>query len=357
MKATHNLQHIGREFVLLLGLHLLAVAPLLGKHNDDVVIMKNGDRLTGEVKRLEAGILYFKPGYSLDAIALDWREVQHLESKDYYSVDTTDGQRLTGEVEASLIPEGSAEVLKIKSSEGDVNQLTKPNVVAFRPEEDRFWKRLNGSIDYGFNFTQGNSQTQSTLSSDVNYRTLYYRFHADGSSILSRQSDGTNTTRNTLNITLARYLTRGWFVGGISNFLTSDQQELKLRATVGGGVGRDLFRTYRSNLSMVGGAVFTNEHYRPESGREPRVNNVEALVAVVFKTRTFEKTMLESRTEVYPNFTTLGRLRVNTHATWKVDLIGALSWRLTAFENFDSKPPVNAPRNDSGVSTSLGWSF
>jgi hypothetical protein len=32
-------------------------------------------------------------------------------------------------------------------------------------------------------------------------------------------------------------------------------------------------------------------------------------------------------------------------------------WKFSLYENFDSRPPVQTPRNDFGVSTSLGWKF
>jgi hypothetical protein len=37
----------------------------------DVVIMKNGDRFTGEVKRLESGVLYVETDYSADDLTVD----------------------------------------------------------------------------------------------------------------------------------------------------------------------------------------------------------------------------------------------------------------------------------------------
>jgi|HubBroStandDraft_6_1064221.scaffolds.fasta_scaffold04316_9 hypothetical protein len=54
-----------RRFVISLGLiFVVVVAPGLAKvKRQDTVIMKNGDRLTGEVKRLEQGILYIETDY------------------------------------------------------------------------------------------------------------------------------------------------------------------------------------------------------------------------------------------------------------------------------------------------------
>ena len=65
-------------------------SPLAAKRTDDVVIMRNGDRFTGEIKKLDQGILYFKAGYMLEPAALDWTQVDSLESRDRFFVILTD---------------------------------------------------------------------------------------------------------------------------------------------------------------------------------------------------------------------------------------------------------------------------
>jgi len=61
---------------------LLIGKPADAKRKDDTVVMKNGDRFTGEIKRLDHGILYFKSSYMLESVQLDWAQVDKLESKD-----------------------------------------------------------------------------------------------------------------------------------------------------------------------------------------------------------------------------------------------------------------------------------
>jgi len=46
--------------VVVLGSALLLAAPLFAGDKTDVIVMKNGDRLTCEIKKLEAGFLRWK---------------------------------------------------------------------------------------------------------------------------------------------------------------------------------------------------------------------------------------------------------------------------------------------------------
>src|ERR1700749_819567 len=69
--------------------------------DDDVIILKNGDRLTGEIKGLQRGELKFKASYMADAVRLDWSKVARLESKSSYLILLTDGRLVTGPLRLS----------------------------------------------------------------------------------------------------------------------------------------------------------------------------------------------------------------------------------------------------------------
>jgi hypothetical protein len=58
--------------------------------------MKNGDRLTGEIKGLEAGVLYVSMSYILGTSSLDWSQVAHLESEQLFIVKTESGSVYRG---------------------------------------------------------------------------------------------------------------------------------------------------------------------------------------------------------------------------------------------------------------------
>src|SRR5207302_8967941 len=82
--------------VLLVIIAISVTSPLFGKRNDDVVIMKNGDKFTGEIKALQYGELIFKSDYMKDDVHLDWKEVKTMESQDTFIVGLSDGKRVTG---------------------------------------------------------------------------------------------------------------------------------------------------------------------------------------------------------------------------------------------------------------------
>ena len=67
-----------RKFVLLF---LLLLMPLVGMaEKTDIVILKNGDKITGEVKRVGGGLLEFKTD-TMDTVYIEWRFIAQVISQ------------------------------------------------------------------------------------------------------------------------------------------------------------------------------------------------------------------------------------------------------------------------------------
>ena len=225
-----------------------------------------------------------------------------------------------------------------------------------RPMEDRLWKQIDASVDYGFSFASGNSQTQSSLGADVDYRGERNIVTASLGSSFSGQSNGTNTTRENLDVQYARRLSEKWFYLGFGQLLSSSQQQLALRTTLGGGLARTLILTDRTRLTAYGGLVASRERYSEDLGQAPRTN-AEALLGLDFFNFRFRMFDLSSQLFVFPNLSTPGRVRLGSSSNLRWEFIKDLYWSLRIYENFDSRPPVDAPKNDFGVATSFGWKF
>ena len=330
----------------------LLVLTAFAKNVDDVVVLKNGDRLTGEIKGLQSGELRIKADYMAEAVRLDWAKVDRLESKSTFMIWLVDG-KLVEDV-MRLLPANASEAPNfVIGSSFRVPQL---DVIRIAPADRRFWKRLEGSVDFGFSFTSGNDQYQTQLAATTTYRTGDHSFTASIDSAFSGQTEGTSLTRNQFSFDYRKQLNPRWYYGGLFDLLRSDQQSLKLRTSVGALVGRNLMRTEHTRLSVFGGVVGTRENYSESLGR-PKTTNADAIVGADFATFRFSRTDIRSRLSLFPSLTTPGRTRLQATSDLRIKIVKDLWWGFHVYENFDSKPPVRADKNDLGVSTSLGWKF
>src|SRR4029078_773153 len=62
----------------------------------DVVLTTTGDRLVGEIIRVEKDVLTFSTGYSDADFKIEWDKIASLESNRQFLVETFDGKRLSG---------------------------------------------------------------------------------------------------------------------------------------------------------------------------------------------------------------------------------------------------------------------
>ena len=84
-------ENLGSSFLALL---FLFCSTLFARDNTDVIVMKNGDRMTCEIKGLSAGVLSVKLSYAQGIISVQWSAVAHLESNQLFFVKTEDGKSL-----------------------------------------------------------------------------------------------------------------------------------------------------------------------------------------------------------------------------------------------------------------------
>ena len=335
----------------LLRLILLAFLVVVGgafaaqaKSKDDVVVLKNGDRLTGEIKGLARGELKFKASYMADAVRLDWSKVARLESKDRYLITLTDGKLFTDFLRLS--PSGVADNFLI-GAERQAVRAKQIEVLKITPVEAGFFRQLEGTVDFGFSYTSGTDQYQTDFSSSVTYRRGAHSVTGRLASTFSGQPEGSSSARNQLTLDYRRRLSPRWYAGGLLDLLRSDQQSLDLRATAGGLLGRDLRQTERTRLSVFGGMAVSRDKYSVALSKSKTINT-DALVGFDFNTFRFTTTDISSRLMVYPSLTTPGRTRMQFNTDLRIKLFKDLYWGFHLYENYDSKPPVRAEKNELG---------
>ena len=155
--------------IILITLLLFLAAPLFGRDKTDVLVMKNGDRMTCEVKGLNGGVLYASFDYIDGTTSVQWSKVAHLESNQLFIVKTEDGAVYTGKLNTPETPAGQpVRIQVVETSEHEV-ELERTQIVKMAETSDRFWQRFNGEISSGIIYSKGNQSTQYNVGSDLAY--------------------------------------------------------------------------------------------------------------------------------------------------------------------------------------------
>ena len=291
-----------------------------------------------------------------DSVHLDWRQVEALQSKDTFIVELSNGERVTGFIEKEATVGGDGHDFKI-IAEGAAVEACPSDVIAIGQREVSFWDQLTGSVSYGFSFASGNKSTNSSLATDIAFRTTKNSVQLAATSAFDSQSNAKDTNRVTFDSQYARMITNYWLAAGLFSLLKSNQQDLQLRSTYGAGIGRRLVQTDKTSLTLIAGGAYSHESYFPQPGTEPVRNNAEALLGVTFSTFRFKTLNINSQTLLFPSLSDSGRLRLSSQSNLRIELVRNVYWNFQLYENYDTRPPVNSPKNDLGLTTSLGWTF
>lgn len=325
------------------------------KHKDDVVIMENGDRITGEIKKMEFGILFLKSDRAVDTLKLDWKRIVAIRSKGRYEFEMKSGHHYVG----IIIPEGETltprNKFNVQLDEGSSLELDIEDIIGVREMQRSLLGRLNLELDAGLSFTQGNQQTQTTFHTAIQFSRPKYSFSVDANSIFSGVSGNTDTSRHEILMGANRVLTLKWRTFLLTDLLHDNQQQLDLRTTIGGGLTRIFVKTNRTIFTSSGGIVYTKENYFPEAQSDR--NNAEALAGFTFATYHFRGSEINITTFVFPSLSDPGRVRVDSYVYWKLEITSDLYWKVSLINNYDSRPPNDAINNNLSATSSVGWSF
>jgi putative salt-induced outer membrane protein YdiY len=341
--------------ILLLSLLAVFLCSPAEAKRKDVVVMNNGDHFTGEVKRLQNGLLFVETDYVSGNIGLDWTQVESVQSTATYRIVLNNGKRLEGKIEKVSDAQAMVEDFLIREATEEV-QVPSAEIVSMETKKPTFWRQLQGSIDLGYSFSSGNSQTAVDVNTSAAYKTAGWEAATAYDSTFGGQAGAPKTNRQDLQTTLAKFLNRNSYLLALTDFLHSSRQDLVLRTTLGGGYGRYLKRTTNSNLSWLAGVVFVRESFDTTAG-EPSDQHAEALVGLQYSLVRFNFGEFDSQLLTFPGLTDTGRIRLTTNNSLNIKLRNKFHLAFTFWDNFDSRPPENAKRNELGVSSGIGWSF
>jgi Protein of unknown function, DUF481 len=341
--------------ILLLGVILVFTTPLFARKNTDVIVMKNGDHLTCQVKGLDEGVLYVGLDYVIQTISVEWSKVARVESDQLFLVKLGDGTVYRGTIKTATTPAG--EPVKIEIPEKEV-VIEGSDIVGMSETSERFLQRFNGQLNLGVIYSKGDESTQYSFGSQVEYLRERWSAQATLNSTLSSSSGTNPSTRNLLDLSGTRLLPwNNYFYSGLGSFLQSSAQGITLQTTIGGGLGRYLKNTNRTKISLLGGLAWQGTNYESSTIPVGTQNLAAAVMAADVNLFRFNKTNLSVTATLLPGLSEPGRVRFNTNATYYIKLVGNLSWNVSFYGNWDNRPPAGFSGSDYGSSSGLTWTF
>jgi len=364
-------------FVCALTLVLASAAPLIAGETEetvhpwtskktDVIVLVNGDRLTGEIKSLDRGKLTFSTN-DMGTIRIEWLKVVKVESRHVFEVETEGFRKYYG----SLAPTAEEGWLAI-SGDDMAYTLQVDRVVRLTPLRGSFWRRLHVTLDAGYSFTSAHNQQQATLSTEVSYRTERYLRQLNLSTFYTDREDEASTSRSLASLNYTRFFRDRprTFLSGLASLEQNDELGLDSRATTGVGVGRHVVQTNQVLLGLLGGLAVFKESFTGSSGDDLDWDNgvensaddynVDAMLTMDISVVRWDDPELDfsATLALFPGLTSWGRFRARLDSRLQYEVFKDFFVGLSGFLDYDNEPPVEGVENaDFSVALTVGWTL
>jgi len=351
-RATYRLcfsAAISRLIPILI-LTIAACMPAGAREKSDTIVLKNGNRINGEIRKLDRGLLTFKTD-SMSTVEIKWEDVEQITSDYFFTVEDAHGQIHVGSIQPGEDPRCLDVIGPLPAK--NLNRL---EVVGIREFERKLWQRFSGGIELGYTFTKASERTQFNLSSDLNYRAQRNEAYFAYDTILSSSKGETDINRQAITFGGNRYFTGKWLLFYQGKVEHNLELQLDRRFSLQSGPGYVISKTNRSEIMLDGGFSYTRERYFEKES----VNNAEAVAGITaqfFKLYS-PKVDVTIKYVFLPNLTTSGRVRSELDTKLRLEVFRDFFVTFSFYDSYDSKPPSEtATKHDYGFVTGISWSF
>jgi hypothetical protein len=317
-----------------------------GAQKTDSVWIRNGDRITGEVKSLSRALLKYSTD-DFGTIYIEWDKVVRINSKATFEVQLNSGEKYYG----TLGPASNGWVAI------GADTLSLFHIVAITPIRQRLLDRVDGYLDLGFSLQKANKTLQLTTGAKVLYRGPRSETSLELSTFREDREDAPATTRLTADLT-ERYLFGNlWSAGFAVGFERNEELDLAGRTRVGVFGARTISKSNHAEFGAIAGPVITREHYFSTDSTSV---SFEGLIGVVFNAFRYDSPKLNASvtSQLFPSFTIQGRVRWQNDLRVSYELVKDFMLTVTLFDSFDNKPQSEgAEKNDYGTTLAISWTF
>jgi len=220
--------------------------------NADVLVLKNGDRITGDIKRIWDAEVSIEPEYA-DEFQVDLEAISHIESTREFEVEFNDGRS----IDAVLGGENAAGDQVFTSESGSVTAPLADMLELNEPEAAFEW---DTNVEVSASLNRGN--TDSTTAKVRAYSTVKINDHrhiGDIEYFREKLLDDITKQRDLFKYSYNYLFTDNWFFTADASTESDPIILLENRLIVSAGVGLDIWDTPRRSLSIKLGAGFQSE--------------------------------------------------------------------------------------------------
>lgn len=222
----------------------------------DEVRLKNGDRLTGRIIRMQQGKLILKTDYAGE-IGIAWKAVAGLETDSPMKVMLEDDTGVEGTAKA----DENGNIKLYPGRNEPPAEIRLADVKAINPKPVKPVK-ITARANVNITNQRGNTNSDNYyLQGEFKARTAKNRYVVGGE-LNKEDADGETVSQNWLaHGNYSYFLNKKWYLFANTLFEHDEFNDLRLRSTLGAGAGYQIFETPLLNLSISAGLAEVDENF------------------------------------------------------------------------------------------------
>lgn len=333
---------------------IIYLSSALYAQKTDIVVVQNGDQITGEVKSLKDNVLKFSTD-DMGTLSIKWDKVLHIVSKHTFQLQVKGGDLILGSLDSTSLT-GYVRVL----SDSVWTDVRSEDIIELLRINQTILGRIDGNISLGYSYTKSSDVHSLNGKFNISYLANRNLTELKSSTILTNQQDSIFTSKSDLSISQTKIFNKNWFSTG--SYLLEQNTELgvKLRNLISLTYGKNLIKQNRMFLLISAGIAGNNEQYYENENGQLTPNSLDLEGLIKFEYRFFSNNEPEFNIHpyliLYPSLTDWGRLRSDFNIDLKFELLHNLFFTTTFYNQLDTKSEKGS-KVDYGIITSFGFSF
>ena len=316
----------------------------------DVVVLRNGSRIVGEIRSMTKSRLELKTD-DMGTLQIEWDNISELTAPEFFEVEQMNGGLYFG----ALRPGPASDTLEIVADWGN-DQLPLSQVVRIQLVKAGFWDKFKGSLDAGAGYTSATELLQLDLDAELRFTRPRFEAFAQADAVVTQQPEADDTQRSSLTLGYTRIFPNRHRIFTQAALEQNRELGFDLRSSLVGGWAYALARDRKNQL--VGGAGLAVNREKPVEGES--TTNLEATIGFDYANFAYDfpNTDIQLTALGYLGLSQWGRFRLEVSARLRRELFSDFFFGLKGYESYDSEPATaGAQKNDWGLSFTLGFSF
>jgi hypothetical protein len=326
----------------------------------DQIVMKNGDRVTGDIVKQDGKTITIKTAL-FGVVAAPWDQVASIESQKPLNVVLQDGRSVQG----ALSTAGGN--VRIAAATGSV-EVPASAVTALRNgDEQRTFERLSkpgilqlwtGSGTLGFAGANGNAKTltfttglNAARATRTDKTMAYFSLIKASAQANGKTSDTAQAVRG--GWAYDRNIRSRFFIDTFNDYEYDRFQNLDLRFVAGGGFGWKAVKREHASLSLVGGADYIHSSFSTPLTR----SSAEVYWGDDYSLKINGAVAFVQSFRMFNDLKDTAAYRMNADAGISTKLKKWLTWNVSLSDRFLSTPAPGRKRNDWMYMTGVGVTF